>query len=147
MATRPVPVTIGDSARFSKTVTEADVMLFAGITGDFSPNHVDEATMRRSSYGGRIVHGALLVGYMSTCSTMICDRAQSEAEMPVSLGYDRLRFLRGVRLGDTITVTYTVTDTDADRRRAGASIEITNQAGETVAAGRHILKWVPVPAV
>jgi acyl dehydratase len=78
---------------------------------------------------------------------MICDRAQSEAEMPVSLGYDRLRFLRGVRLGDTITVTYTVTDTDADRRRAGASIEITNQAGETVAAGRHILKWVPVPAV
>jgi acyl dehydratase len=76
---------------------------------------------------------------------MICDRAQGDAEMPVSLGYDRLRFLRGARLGDTITVTYTVTDTDTERRRAGAAIEVTNQEGEVVAVGRHILKWVPVP--
>ena len=52
-------VDIGDSVSFSKTVGESDVYLFAGITGDLAPNHVDEEYMKRSSYGGRIAHGAL----------------------------------------------------------------------------------------
>jgi acyl dehydratase len=59
-------VALGDVTRFSKTVSESDVYGFAGITGDFSPNHVNEQAMRDSPYGGRIAHGALMVGYMST---------------------------------------------------------------------------------
>jgi acyl dehydratase len=62
-------VKVGDSVSFSKTVSESDVYGFAGITGDFSGNHVDEEFMKKSAYGRRIAHGALMIGFMSTCST------------------------------------------------------------------------------
>ena len=63
-------VEIGQRASFTKTVSESDVYLFAGITGDFSPNHVNKEYMENSSYGRLMAHGALLVGFMSTVSTM-----------------------------------------------------------------------------
>ena len=137
-------VSVGDRATFSKTAGETDVYLFAGITGDFSGNHVNEEYMRRSAYGTRIAHGVLLIGYMSTTSTMICARAIERGldETPVSLGYDRVRFLKGVRIGDTVTVTYTVAETDAQNRRSRSKIEVTNENGELVAVAEHILKWV-----
>ena len=53
---------IGRKVTVSKTVSESDVYLFAGITGDFSPNHTDEAYMRKTRYGRRIAHGALAIG-------------------------------------------------------------------------------------
>lgn len=136
-------VQVGDSAEFSKTVGESDVYLFAGITGDLAPNHVNEEYMRKSSYKGRIAHGALMVGYMSAASTMITQRcAQSDEETAVSLGYDRVRFLGPVFIGDTITVAYKITDVDVDMRRSIGKIEITNQDGTLVTVGKHILKWV-----
>ena len=89
---------LGASTSFSKTVSESDIYLFAGITGDFAPNHVNEQFMRGTQYGRRIAHGALLVGYMSTTSTM--DNALMAERVPdifpVSLGYDRVRFLKPV---------------------------------------------------
>jgi 3-hydroxybutyryl-CoA dehydratase len=133
---------VGDAFRFSKTVGESDVYLFAGITGDLSPNHVDEHAMARTAYGGRIAHGALIVGYMSACSTMATAGAREGGETPVSLGYDRIRFLRAVRIGDTITVTYTIATIDPARRRAKAEVRVTNQRGEEVVVASHILKWV-----
>ena len=136
-------VVVGDSVSFSKTVSESDVYLFAGITGDLSPNHVDEEYMKRSGYGRRIAHGALLIGYMSTASTMaIADSRSSADETPVSLGYDRIRFLAPVFLGDTITVNYEITAIDSERRRSVADIRVVNQVGELVAVAQHILKWV-----
>ena len=62
-------LTVGKKVEVYKTVGETDIYLFAGITGDFARNHVDEEFMRRTRYGGRIAHGALLVGYMSRAST------------------------------------------------------------------------------
>jgi 3-hydroxybutyryl-CoA dehydratase len=140
-------VAVGESVRFSKTVGESDVYLFAGITGDLGPNHVNEAYMRQSAYGGRIAHGALLIGYMSTASTMMCARSVDAGidETPVSVGYDRVRFLKGVLLNDTITVTYTIIAIDPERRRSRSRIEVTNHAGETVAVAEHILQWVKNP--
>ena len=136
-------VEVGDTVSFSKTVTESDVYLFAGITGDLSPNHVNEEYMKKSSYGRRIVHGALLVGFMSTTSTMAIEQSRPGGdETPVSLGYDRIRFIKPVFLGDTITVKYTIESIDIDRRRSLADIEITNQGSTLVAVGKHILKWV-----
>src|SRR5262245_30637861 len=136
-------VKVGDGARFSKTVGEYDVYSFAGITGDFSPNHVDQSYMERSSYGRRQAHGALMVGYMSTASTLAIAGTRAGAdETPVSLGYDRIRFLRPVHFGDTTCVEYCITAIDPERRRATASIEIKNQNGELVTVGTHILKWV-----
>ena len=136
-------VDIGDSVSFSKTVGESDVYLFAGITGDLAPNHVDEEYMKRSSYGSRIAHGALLIGYMSTASSMaIADSRSGAGETPVSLGYDRIRFLAPVFLGDTITVQYEIVSIDEQRRRSVADIRVTSQSGTLVAVAQHILKWV-----
>lgn len=140
-------VKIGDEVAFSKTVGESDVYGFAGITGDFSGNHVNEAFMAGTRYGRRIAHGALLVGFMSTTSTLMIERCggATEEETPVSLGYDRIRFLAPVFLGDTVTVRYRISAVDPQRRRSTADIEVTNQRDEKVAIGSHILKWVPAP--
>lgn len=143
--TETFPVDTGAKVTFSKTVSESDVYGFAGITGDFAPNHVNEEFMRQSGYGARIAHGALLVGYMSTASSAVLDQhaRPTPNETPVSLGYDRVRFLGAVYFGDTITVNYEVTEIDEKRRRSSAAIKVTNQKGETVAVATHILKWVP----
>ncbi len=140
-------VAVGDQVRFAKTVGESDVYLFAGITGDLSSNHVNEAVMQRSAYGHRIAHGALLVGFMSTASTLMIEQAGGVPadETPVSLGYDRIRFLGPVFIGDTITVTYRIAEIDPARRRSRAELEVTNQDGALVAVAQHILKWVPNP--
>jgi 3-hydroxybutyryl-CoA dehydratase len=138
-----VPLKLGQSARFSKTVSETDVYLFAGITGDFAPNHVDEVTMAKTVYGRRIAHGALLVGYMSRTSTMIMEgKPAADGAVPVSLGYDRIRFLAPVFLGDTITVSYEIMAVDEAKRRASAKVEVTKQDGTLCAVAEHILKWV-----
>ena len=136
-------VEVGQSVSFSKTVSESDVYLFAGITGDLAPNHVNQAYMEKSSYGKRIAHGALLVGFMSTTSTMMIQHALDTDEIPVSLGYNRIRFLLPVFLGDTITVRYEIITIEPERKRSTADIKITNQNGELVAVAQHILKWVP----
>jgi 3-hydroxybutyryl-CoA dehydratase len=130
---------------FSKTVGESDVYLFAGITGDLSPNHVNEEAMRQTVYGARIAHGALLIGYMSAASTLIVMKGLSLGpnSNAVSLGYDRVRFLKAVRIGDTITVTYALAAIDEERGRSQAKVEVRNQHGELVAAATHIMKWVP----
>jgi acyl dehydratase len=99
--------------------------------------------MEKSSYGRLMAHGALLVGYMSTASTMAIADTRDADETAVSLGYDRIRFLKPVFLGDTITVHYEITDIDPGTKRSTAKIEITNQDGDLVAVGQHILKWVP----
>ena len=139
-----VPLKTGQSVSFSKTVSESDVYLFAGITGDFAPNHVDETYMAKTPYKRRIAHGALLIGYSSRCSTMINDLAAKpeDGAVAVSLGYDRIRFLKPVFFGDTITLTYTIASADDEKRRTRAEITISNQNGELVAVADHIMKWV-----
>jgi 3-hydroxybutyryl-CoA dehydratase len=141
-------VAVGDQVHFAKTVGESDIYLFAGITGDFSSNHVNEAAMRGTAYGRRIAHGALLIGFMSTCSTLMIEQAGGlpADETPVSLGYDRIRFLAPVFIGDTITVTYRIAEIEPERRRSRAEIEARNQDGALVAIAQHILKWVANPA-
>ena len=138
-------VETGHTASFTKTVSESDVYMFAGITGDFSPNHVNKAYMEKSSYGKLMAHGALIVGFMSTVSTMAIAHTRDAEETPVSLGYDRVRFLKPVFLGDTVTLRYTISEIEINRKRSYADIEVTNQDEELVAVGRHILKWVPNP--
>lgn len=137
-------VKTGDRVTFAKTVGETDIYLFAGITGDFSVNHVNEQYMARSKYGRRIAHGALLVGFMSTCSTMMIEQCQGTArgETPVSLGYDRVRFLKPVFIGDTMTLTYTIAEIDPVKRQSLGDIEVINQKGELVGVARHVLRWV-----
>jgi len=137
-------VKVGDSVSFAKTVGETDIYLFAGITGDFSVNHVNEQYMAQSKYGRRIAHGALLVGYMSTCSTMMIDKCNGTAgsETPVSLGYDRVRFLGPVFIGDTVSLTYTIAEVDPAKRQSRADIKVVNQNGDLVGVAQHVMRWV-----
>ena len=136
-------VNIGDSAQFTKTVSESDVYQFAGITGDFSPNHINRVYMENSSFGRLMAHGALLVGFMSTVSTIAIAHCREADETPVAVGYDKIRFLKPVFLGDTVTTTYTFFSTDPEKRKSRAKIEVKNQSGQLVCIAEHILQWVP----
>jgi len=138
-------VEVGQHYTFAKTVGETDVTLFAGITGDFSDTHVNDQYMKeKSNLGRRIAHGALLVGYMSTASTISIAHVihrEGLTDFPVSSGYNKVRFLKPVFLGDTITAHYTVTSVDKDGWRSLANVEVKNQHGEAVAVAEHIMRW------
>lgn len=138
-------VEVGQEVVFAKTVGESDVYLFAGITGDLSSNHVNEQVMGASPYGHRVAHGALVVGFMSTASTRLIETFGGSASgraTAVSLGYDRVRFIAPVFIGDTLTVRYRVTRLEPERDRSYATITVTNQNEKQVASAEHILKWV-----
>lgn len=138
-------VEVGQHYRFAKTVGETDITLFAGITGDFSDTHVNDQYMQeRSNLGRRIAHGALIVGYMSTVSTISIAHVihqEGLTDFPVSAGYDKVRFLKPVLLGDTITAYYTVTAVEPERGRSVAKVEVFNQHKELVAVAEHIMRW------
>ena len=133
-------VKVGDSASFTKTVSESDVYQFAGLTGDFSPNHINKVYMEKSSYGRLMAHGALLVGFMSTVSTMAIAHCRDAEETPVAVGYDKIRFLKPVFLGDTVSTVYKISEIDVERRRSTALVEVANQDNDLVAVGSHILQ-------
>jgi 3-hydroxybutyryl-CoA dehydratase len=132
-------IPIGLRTRFTKTVSESDVYLFAGITGDLDPNHVDEEYCRKTSLGHRVAHGALIVGYTSAASTRILQ----DFERPmVSVGYDRIRFLKPVYFGDTLTIDYEIASIERERERTVAKIEVKNQRDELVLVATHIMQLV-----
>lgn len=137
-------LSVGDHVQFSKTIGESDVYLFAGITGDLAPVHTNHEYMQHSHYGQRIAHGVLLMGFMSTTSSLMVQQARpaQDGEVPVSLGYDRVRFLQAALIGDTVTVDYTITAINPERSRTTASITVHNQNGDLLAVAEHILKWV-----
>ena len=138
-------VEVGQTFTFAKTVGETDITLFAGITGDFSDTHVNDQYMQeRSSIGKRIAHGALIVGHMSTVSTISIAHVihkEGLTDFPVSAGYDRVRFLKPVILGDTVTTHYTVSSVDKEKGRSIAKVESFNQKKELVAVAEHIMRW------
>lgn len=132
-------IPVGLKTRVTKTVSESDVYLFAGITGDFDPNHVDEEYTRKTSLGHRVAHGALIVGYTSAASTRIL---QDFDRPMVSVGYDRIRFLKPVYFGDTLTIDYVIESVERERERTMAKIEVKNQKDELVAVLTHIMQLV-----
>ena len=140
-------VRVGQVVEVSKTIGESDVYLFAGVTGDFSANHINEDVMRRSQLGRRVAHGALLVGFMSAASTRMIETFGASATgraTAVALGYDRVRFVAPVFIGDTITVRYRVVRIEPERKRSYADIVVTNDRGQEVAAAQGILKWLAI---
>ena len=133
----PRAIPLGHAERFTKTVAEADVYLLAGITGDLSPIHVDREFARATRFGGRLAHGALLVGFVSTVM------GQMTARLPppggVSARYD-VRFVGPVRLGDTVTTELRLAEARPERRQLVFHARATNQRAETVLDGQTVLK-------
>ena len=138
-------VTVGERAEFRKTISEADLLAFAEITGDHDPIHVDEAYAARSSFGRRIAHGALVMGLLSTTASMISRRAVERGAkgVSVSLGYDRIRFLKPVFIDDTLTAAYEIESIDAEKGRSLSRVQVVNQHGEPCLVGTHVMRWLP----
>ncbi len=130
---------VGKAVTVRKTIGETDVYLFAGISGDFAPIHVDEEFMKGTRYGRRIAHGALMIALMSQASTKICTGVPGTV---VSYGYDRIRFPAAVFIGDTVTVTYEIAERDLAAGKTFSKVTCTNQKGDVVAVATHILKVV-----
>lgn len=131
---------LGKTVTVRKTIGESDVYLFAGITGDLGPNHVDEEFMRKTPYGRRIAHGVLAVGLMSAASTKVIGDLPAAAV--VSYGYDRVRFPKPLYIGDTVTVRYEIVERDETAMKTFARVTCTTEHGDVVAAATHILKVV-----
>jgi len=138
-------VEVGECAEFSKTVTETDIALFAAVSGDFDPIHMDDAYAAKSRFGRRIAHGVFSMALLSTVSAAISRRARERGApgVSVSLGYDRIRFLAPVYVGDTLTARYTIDKLEPDRGRTRSKVEVINQNAEPVVVGEHIMKWLP----
>jgi len=115
----------------ARTITEADIVNFAGISGDFNPLHIDEEFAKRSRFGRRIAHGALTFAIM----TGLCARlGMLEGTVEAFYGVDKLRFTRPVFIGDTLKVRVRVVKKE-DRGNAGLVTfhnEVVNQRGEVV---------------
>lgn len=122
-------ITVGQRAELAKTVTEADVMSFAGVTGDFNPVHVDQAAAERSRWGGRIAHGMLSAGLLSAVLAM---KLPGPGTVYLS---QTLRFTRPVRIGDTVTARAEVLEIFPEKRRVRLATMAQNQRGETVVDG------------
>lgn len=121
-----------------RTVTEADIVLHAGQTGDFYPHHLDAEWCRTQPFGQRIAHGTLI---FSLAVGQTAGEINPEA---FTYGYDRVRFVRPVFIGDTLTSRCSVKEKREDPRRPGhglvvEQIEARNQKGETVLAAEHLL--------
>jgi acyl dehydratase len=131
--------TIGASRTSTgRTITEADVVLHAGQTGDFYPHHMDAEWCKTQPFGQRIAHGTLI---FSVAVGQTAGEINPEA---FSYGYDRLRFIKPVFIGDTITSRCTIKEKrdDAKRPTLGVvveQVEAVNQRGETVLAAEHLL--------
>lgn len=121
-----------------RTITETDFVVHAGHTGDFYPHHMDAEFAKTLPGGQRIAHGTMIfsigVGLTATAVNPVA----------FSYGYDRLRFIRPVHIGDTIHTRVTITEKGDDPKHANVGrvierCEVINQRGETVLATDHIL--------
>lgn len=126
-------IATGMSAEHAKTVTEADVMQFAAITGDFNPVHVDAEAAARSRFGGRIAHGMLGAGLISAAIAMKLPGAGS-----IYLSQS-LRFTKPVKIGETVTARVEVVEVITGKRRVRLATTCRNQLGETVLEGEALV--------
>ncbi|MFZ0612955.1 MAG: MaoC family dehydratase [Desulfobacterales bacterium] len=126
-------LSVGQRARFSKTVTETDIYLYAGITGDFNPAHVNEEYAAKTFFKSRIAHGMLTAGFISTLVGTILPG-------PGSI-YMRqeLNFLAPVKIGDTVTAMAEVVEIIADKKRVRLKTWCVNQEGTTVLDGEALV--------
>jgi 3-hydroxybutyryl-CoA dehydratase len=128
---------VGDQARFTKTITETDAALFSAISGDFYPIHFNEELARRTRFGGRIAHGAIAVGLVSTVIGVPLQGPGVCAAVIRELHFD---FTAPVRFGDTITAEATVEEVIAERHLVNLTVACRNHHDEVVLKGRAVLK-------
>ncbi len=131
-------VDVGYKTSHVKTISEADIARFAEVSGDFNPVHMSEEYARKTFFGGRIAHGIIAVALLSA----------AVAKLPglVILLSQSSRFLKPVKIGDTITALAEVTNTRKDKGIVTLKSICTNQNGETVVEGETTIRLYEAPA-
>lgn len=123
-------IQVGDKASFTKTMSEADVYLFAGISGDLNPAHINQVESEKTMFKGRICHGMLVASLISTVLGM-----HLPGPGTIYLGQD-LRFAAPVRMGDTVTAEVEVLEKNTEKNRLILKTTVTNDKGKVVIEGK-----------
>jgi 3-hydroxybutyryl-CoA dehydratase len=126
-------IEVGDSDKFSKTVTDSDIYLFAGVSGDVNPAHIDEEYAKGTFFKTRIAHGILSAGFISA---VIGTRLPGPGSVYMQ---QTLSFLAPVHIGDTITATATVIEKIEQKKRVRLKTVCTNQDGVTTLEGEALV--------
>ena len=121
---------IGDHASVTKTVSETDVYLFSGITGDLNPAHTNEVAASKTMFKTRIAHGMLGAGFISAVLGMYLPGPGT-----IYMGQE-LKFTKPVHIGDTVTATATVEEIILEKNRVILDTTVVNQDGEVVIKGK-----------
>lgn len=127
-------LSIGDAVEFSKTVTETDIALFAAMSGDFNPVHMDAEYAASTIFGARVAHGPLTLALAAGPLGMELPGVGTIAVT------NHIEYRRPVYIGDTITSRVEVAELDVERNRATMALTWTNQAGTLVADGTAVVK-------
>ncbi len=126
-------LSLGDTAQFSKTVSESDVYLYAGISGDFNPAHVNEAYAQQTAFKTRIAHGMLSAAFISTL-------LGTQLPGPGTVYMQQtLNFKAPVAIGDTITATVEVIEILSEKKRVRLKTFCSNQEGTVVLDGEALV--------
>lgn len=125
-------LSVGQKASFGKTITEADIVLFAAVTGDTNPMHLNDEYARTSIFGERIAHGMLAAG-------LITKVMGTQLPGPGTIYLSQsLRFRRPVRIGDTVTATVEITELNPEKHRVKLST-VCCVKGEPVLEGEALV--------
>lgn len=134
-------IAVGDGASFAKTISEADVYLYAGITGDFNPAHIDEVYASQTFFKTRIAHGMLTAGLISA---ILGTRFPGPGTIYLR---QELSFLAPVRIGDTITASVEVIEIMTGKNRIRLRTLCKSQDGVMVLDGEALVSPPKIPAV
>jgi len=126
-------IQVGDFAEFAKTITETDVYLFAGITGDLNPAHLNQQEAEKGMFKSRIAHGMLSAGLISAVLGMYLP---GPGTIYMS---QNLKFTAPVKFGDTITARAEVTERNVEKNRLVLHTTCTNQDGKIVLDGEAMV--------
>lgn len=126
-------IQLGDTASFTKTITEHDVYTFAGVTGDFNPVHINEEYAKESMFGSRIAHGILCAGLLST---ILGTQLPGPGVIYLS---QSLSFRKPVFIGDTVKAEVEAVEILTDKNRVRFVTRCYNQHGDIVADGESLL--------
>jgi 3-hydroxybutyryl-CoA dehydratase len=124
---------LGDRAQFSKTISESDIYLYAGVTGDFNPAHLNQTYAEKTFFKSRIAHGLLVAGLISA---VIANQLPGPGTVYIR---QELNFLAPVYIGDTITAWVEVMELNRDKNRVTLKTVCENQDGKEVIEGKALL--------
>jgi 3-hydroxybutyryl-CoA dehydratase len=126
-------IRVGESAEFAKTITEADIVIYAGLTGDFNPMHMNAEFAKKTHFGERVAHGPISLGLIAPVIGM---QLPGPGCILLSLSGD---FKAPVKIGDTVTARAEVAEKLAEKKTIRLALSFTNQRGEEVISGEAVV--------